>query len=341
MPPHDRADAGHPRLDAVRRPGLAVRDQVGRLPRPGRRRRAGRSGPGPAASRTPRPISRGCCRRPAGSTPGRRSSTARSWPSTRTGDRISRSSRRSSASRASGGLVYQPFDLLYLDGRLLLNVPLEDRKRLLQSVLRDHPRVRFAAHRRGRGRGVLRGRPARTGWRASSPSSGAAATSRAGARTRGSSSRSGPSRSWSSAAGRRARATPAISARWRWATTTTASCGSPARSGRGSPARCARTCSRSCKPLVVDESALRPPPPKDYKGRWGGDLGAVTWVRPELVMRAELGGWTRDGVVRQAAYKGLEPGRDPTTVRRESAVATTERGPSRRGRGAGEADLGR
>ena len=40
-------------------------------------------------------------------------------------------------------------------------------------------------------------------------------------------------------------------------------------------------------------------------------------------MRAELGGWTRDGVVRQAAYKGLETDRDPTTVRRESAVATT------------------
>ena len=49
----------------------------------------------------------------------------------------------------------------------------------------------------------------------------------------------------------------------------------------------------------------------------------MTWVRPELVMRAELGGWTRDGVVRQAAYKGLEPGRDPLTVHRESAVATT------------------
>ena len=49
----------------------------------------------------------------------------------------------------------------------------------------------------------------------------------------------------------------------------------------------------------------------------------MTWVRPELVIRAELGGWTRDGVVRQAAFKGLEPGRDATTVRRESAVATT------------------
>ena len=77
------------------------------------------------------------------------------------------------------------------------------------------------------------------------------------------------------------------------------------------------------KPLAIDEPPFDQPPPKDYKGRWGGDLGAVTWVRPELVMRAEMAGWTRDGVVRQAAYKGLEPGRDPTTVHRETAVATT------------------
>ena len=48
----------------------------------------------------------------------------------------------------------------------------------------------------------------------------------------------------------------------------------------------------------------------------------MTWVRPELVMRAELGGWTREGVVRQTAYKGLEPGRDPLTVHREVPVAT-------------------
>ena len=35
--------------------------------------------------------------------------------------------------------------------------PLEDRKRLLKSVLRPHPRVRFAAHVEGEGDGVLRG----------------------------------------------------------------------------------------------------------------------------------------------------------------------------------------
>ncbi len=49
------------------------------------------------------------------------------------------------------GLAYQAFDLLYLDGRSLLDVPLEDRKRLLRSVLKDHPRVRYAAHVEGEG----------------------------------------------------------------------------------------------------------------------------------------------------------------------------------------------
>ena len=48
-------------------------------------------------------------------------------------------------------LVYQAFDLLYLDGRLLLDVALEDRKRLLKSVLEPHPRVRFTAHVEGEG----------------------------------------------------------------------------------------------------------------------------------------------------------------------------------------------
>ena len=141
-----RADAGHARIEAVQRPGLAVRDQVGRVPRAGRRQRAGRSRPGPAASRTPRPISRGCCRRLRGSTPSRRSSMARSWPSTRTAARISRSSRRSSARRGSVASSISRSTCSISMAGSLLDVPLEDRKRLLQSVLKAHPRVRFASH---------------------------------------------------------------------------------------------------------------------------------------------------------------------------------------------------
>src|SRR4029079_5172658 len=74
-------------------------------------------------------------------------------------------------------------------------------------------------------------------------------------------------------------------------------------------------------PLTTDDSPFDPPPPKDYKGRWGGELRSVVWVKPEIVIRAELGGWRRDGIVRQAAFKGCdEGGKPPTEVVRERPV---------------------
>jgi bifunctional non-homologous end joining protein LigD len=80
---------------------------------------------------------------------------------------------------------------------------------------------------------------------------------------------------------------------------------------------------RRLEALAIDEPPFDPPPPKDYKGRWGGDLKNVTWVKPEVVIRAQLGGWTRDNLVRQAAYRGLdEGGKKPTEVVREKPVAT-------------------
>ncbi|MEJ7753706.1 MAG: hypothetical protein WKF38_00835, partial [Candidatus Limnocylindrales bacterium] len=54
--------------------------------------------------------------------------------------------RASESDEAVAPLVYFVFDLLYLDGRSLLEVPLVDRKRILKSVLREHPNVRYAAH---------------------------------------------------------------------------------------------------------------------------------------------------------------------------------------------------
>ena len=41
-------------------------------------------------------------------------------------------------------LVYQAFDLLYLDGRSLVDVPLESRKRLLELVIKPNSRVQLA-----------------------------------------------------------------------------------------------------------------------------------------------------------------------------------------------------
>jgi elongation factor Tu-like protein len=41
------------------------------------------------------------------------------------------------------------------------------------------------------------------------------------------------------------------------------------------------------------------------------------WLCPELVIRAEFAGWTTDGLVRQAANKGIELEKDPQRVIRE------------------------
>ncbi len=46
----------------------------------------------------------------------------------------------------SRNLVYQVFDLLYLDGYDLRNTPLEERKALLRAILIPHPRVKYSDH---------------------------------------------------------------------------------------------------------------------------------------------------------------------------------------------------
>ena len=221
-----------------------------------------------------------------------------------------------------GGLVYQPFDLLYLDGRSLLGVPLEDRKRLLRSVIRDHPRVRYASHVEGEGLAFFEA-----------------------AKARGLEGIVAKLRRSPYEPGRRSNAWLKFKIRpeqelvvggWTPGQGNAKDLGALAvgyyedgklrfggKVGAGFTGGIRKELLAKMQALVQDDPPFDPPPPKDYKGRWGGDLGAVTWIRPELVMRAELGGWTRDGVVRQASYKGLEPDRDPKTVRRESAVATT------------------
>jgi bifunctional non-homologous end joining protein LigD len=48
---------------------------------------------------------------------------------------------------------------------------------------------------------------------------------------------------------------------------------------------------------------------------------AVADAGPSIVIRADFAGWTGDGLVRQASYKGLDRGKDPRAVAREVADA--------------------
>ncbi len=222
---------------------------------------------------------------------------------------------------ATGPLVYQVFDLLHLDGRSLLGVPLEDRKRLLRSVLRETTRVRYAAHVVGDGEAFMEAARERG-------LEGVVAKLR---RSRYEPGRRTPAwlklkirpeqelvvGGWTPGEGN-ARDLGAVAVgvyedgRLRFA----------GKVGSGFTAATRKRLLGAMEPLSADAPPFDPPPPRDYRGRWGGDLNGVTWIRPELVIRAEIGGWTRDGHVRQTSFKGIEVGRDPRLVAREEAVSS-------------------
>ena len=67
-------------------------------------------------------------------------------------------------------------------------------------------------------------------------------------------------------------------------------------------------------PLAADEQPFATPPPR-------AAAHDAQWLRPELVIRAEFAGWTGDGLVRQAAYKGFDLEKDPRRVIRERPKA--------------------
>lgn len=216
-------------------------------------------------------------------------------------------------------LVFQAFDLLHLDGRSLLDVPLEQRKKLLELVVKPTARVQVAPAIDTEGVAFFEAAKAQR-------LEGIVAKHRR--------SRYEP--------GRRTQAWLKIKARpeqelvvggWTPGEGKAKELGAvvvgvyegdrlrfSGKVGSGFDARTRAMLRERLEALETEAPPFDPPPPQDYRGRWGGDLAGVRWVRPELVIRAELGGWTRDGHVRQTSYKGLEPNRDPSDVIRELAV---------------------
>jgi bifunctional non-homologous end joining protein LigD len=205
--------------------------------------------------------------------------------------------------------VYEVFDLLQLDGRSLLEEPLETRRRLLAEALRPDPRVRLSEHITGDGIAFfeaarvrrLEGIMAKDRRSPYVPGARSMAWQKVKIRPEQELVVGGMTRGTGKAVELGALLVGVYEdGALRYA----------GKIGAGFNERIRAELLTALEPLVVDASAFAEPPPRAVSR-------SAIWVRPEVVIRAEFAGWTGDGLVRQAAYKGFDLGKDPKVVRRE------------------------
>jgi bifunctional non-homologous end joining protein LigD len=212
--------------------------------------------------------------------------------------------------KGGGPFLYQVFDLLELDGESMVDRPLRERKARLAEVLREDPRVRLSEHVEGAGRAFYD-----------------AATAR---RLEGIMAKDGRS---PYEPGRRSRAWQKIKIRPEqelvvggWTEGEKALEGSlgailvgvyeggllryAGKVGAGFTNASRAELLEALAPLSAEATPFDPAPPRRLAAR-------AHWVRPDVVVRAEFAGWTGDGLVRQAAFKGFDLGKDPRAVVRE------------------------
>ncbi|WP_353194178.1 DNA ligase D [Pusillimonas noertemannii] len=56
------------------------------------------------------------------------------------------------------------------------------------------------------------------------------------------------------------------------------------------------------------------------RGRYGRSSGAIQWVTPKLVAQVDYAGWTEDGLLRQAAFRGLRDDKPASAVTGEEML---------------------
>ena len=205
--------------------------------------------------------------------------------------------------------VYEVFDLLHLDGRSLLDEPLEERRRLLASVIRADPRVRLSEHIEGGGLAFFEV-----------------------ARARGLEGIMAKDRRSPYQPGKRSPSWQKVKIRpeqelvvggWAPGTGRAVDLGAllvgvyedgglryAGKIGAGFTNDGRADLLAAVARLASEASPFAAPVPK-------AAAKGARWLRPELVIRAEFAGWTGDGLVRQASYKGIELEKDPRKVIRE------------------------
>jgi len=209
--------------------------------------------------------------------------------------------------------VYEVFDLMWLDGRSLLDEPLEDRRRILADALRADPRVRLSEHIEGdgiaffeaaRARG-LEGIMAKDRRSRYEPGKRSMAWQKVKIRPEQELVVGGMTRGTGKAVELGALLVGFYEdGALRYA----------GKVGAGFNDAIRAELLSKLEPLVVDHPPFADPPPRPVSR-------SAIWLRPDVVIRAEFAGWTGEGLVRQAAYKGFDLGKDPKAVRREVARA--------------------
>ena len=93
------------------------------------------------------------------------------------------------------------------------------------------------------------------------------------------------------------------------------------RVGSGYSSAVAEDLWRRLEPIRIAAPPLAVPPPADVRRN-------VRWVKPALVAEVELRGWTADGIVRHAVFKGLRPEKDTADVIQPKRAARAKAAPS-------------
>jgi bifunctional non-homologous end joining protein LigD len=213
-------------------------------------------------------------------------------------------------------ITFFAFDLLYLDGYDLRNVPLRERKRALQSILKPSPLIRFSEHITGSGAEFLEA--ART------QNLEGIVAKRADSLYE---SRRSPH--WLKIKlatqqefvicgyleGERESFASLVLGIYEGGKLVHAG-----NVGTGFDEGMLRTLSEQLSLLTTSRSPLADPPKM---------LRPVTWVRPELVCTVRFASWTPDGKLRAPVFLGLRPDIDPTECTRGAVAAPSSDSPPR------------
>jgi bifunctional non-homologous end joining protein LigD len=224
-------------------------------------------------------------------------------------------------------VTYVIFDLLYLEGRSLMGLPYEERRRLLEDLGLGGPSWQVPAYHRGEGKALRdasreRGLEGIIAKRLASPYR-PGKRSRDWLKVKNLRSQEIVIGGWLPGKGRREGEIGALLAgywdrddgepRLRYA----------GKVGTGFDAAALRLLSRALEPLRRDDSPFGGRQPQ---------RGAI-FVEPRLVAEVEFNEWTDAGTLRHPSYKGLRDDKDPTEVVRERPRSPADEQPDATGLG--------